>query len=74
MTFPENCYTRSPSIPLKKGDFDSEAPFLRGLGDRVQEVCDLLSLANYKHHAKGMAGRDNSAAWVSASSTSATRR
>jgi hypothetical protein len=32
------------SIPLKKGDFNSEAPFLRGLGDRVQEVFDLLSL------------------------------
>jgi hypothetical protein len=52
MTFPGNWYTRSPSIPLalserlrqEKGSFDSEASFLRGLGDRVQEVCELLSL------------------------------
>jgi hypothetical protein len=35
------------SIPLKKGDFDSEAPFLRGLGDRVQEACDLLRLHGF---------------------------
>jgi hypothetical protein len=44
MTFPEEYYTRSPLIPLKKGDFDSEAPLtigvavlkeLGGWGDRV---------------------------------------
>jgi hypothetical protein len=30
IVFPEKCYTRSPSIPVKKGDFGFDAPLFIG--------------------------------------------